>query len=86
MNSRSDVAIDFIGGNVNEAWYGSLRATSRRVNVPVTLLELRERGFVRCCGRRAIFFRASDEVDDVIATAHGGSAADGVANVPSTNR
>src|SRR5258708_699343 len=77
VGSRSDIAIDFIGGNVNEARYGEPASDLKKSERPGDVSLYHRSGFVDA----SVDVRFSSEVDNGIATAHGGFRRDGVANV-----
>src|SRR5258708_39396220 len=77
VGSRSDISIDFVGGNVNEARYGEPASGLEEGERPGDIgLYYRSR-FVDA----SVDVRFSSEVDNGIATAHGGFGRDGVTNV-----
>src|SRR6266851_353526 len=77
MSSCSDVAIDFIGGNVNEARNGKLASDLEEGEGPSDIGLYYGSGFVNA----SVDVRFGSKMDDGIATAHGGFCRDGVANV-----
>src|SRR4029077_13753331 len=77
VSSWSDVAIDFIGGNVNEARYGEFASHLEKGERPSDVGLNYGSGLVNA----AVDVRFGGEVDDGIATAHGGLRRDRVANV-----
>src|SRR6266478_989885 len=77
MSSRSDIAVDFIGGNVNEARYGEF-ASDLEEGERASYVGLNYRsGLVNT----PVDVRFGGEVDDGITTAHGGFCRDGVTDV-----
>src|SRR6266436_6921396 len=77
VSSWSDVAVDFIGGNVNEARYGEF-ASDLEENKCTGDVGLNYRGGLV---NTPVDVRFSGEMDDGITTAHGALCRDGVANV-----
>src|ERR1700738_5374029 len=77
VNSRSDISIDFVGGNVNETRYGEPASDLKEVERPCDIGLYYRSGFVDT----SVDMRFSSEVDNGIATAHGGCRRDGVTNV-----
>src|SRR6266436_3532343 len=77
VSSRSDIAVDFIGGNVNEARYREF-ASDLEENKCTGDVGLNYRGGLV---NTPVDVRFGGEVDDGITTAHGGLCRDGVANV-----
>src|SRR5260221_2058003 len=74
---RSDIAIDFVGGNVNEARYREPASDLEEGERPGDVGLYYWSGFVDA----SVDMRFGSEVNDGIATAHGGFRRDGVANV-----
>src|SRR6266436_6591722 len=77
VGSRSDIAIDFVGGDVNEARYGEPASDLKEGERPSDVGLYYRSGFVDA----SVDVRFGSEVDDGIATAHGSFRRDGVANV-----
>src|SRR5258706_12810734 len=74
VHSRSDISIDFVGGNVNEARYGEPTSDLKEGERPGDVGLYYRSGFVDA----SVDVRFSSEVDNGIATAHGGFRRDGV--------
>src|SRR5258706_4370647 len=77
VDSRSDISIDFVGGNVNEARYGEPASDLKKSERPGDVSLYHRSGFVDA----SVDVRFGSEVDDGIATAHGGFRRDGITNV-----